>query len=384
METRKLYYEDCHIRTFEAGVVTCEDTGKGYAVTLDATAFYPEGGGQACDLGTLGGTNVLDVREQGDQIVHLCDGPLTPGESVTGQVDWERRFDLMQQHTGEHIVSGIVHRRFGYHNVGFHMGSDMVTIDFDGMIPVETLTEIEKEANRMVWANLPVRCWYPDEEQLPQVAYRTKRQLPWPVRIVEIPDADTCACCGVHVKQTGEVGLVKFFSCVKFHQGVRIEMACGGRAMAYLSRVYEQNRQVSQAFSAKILETGVAATRMNETLAAEKYRAVALQKRVFAQIAGTYAGKNDVLHFEPELTSAGVRELAEAIADACVGVAAVFSGTEDRYDVCLARPGGDIKQLGKEMAAALNGRGGGKPGFFQGNVRAGEQEIREFFASRFS
>ena len=374
METRKLYYEDCHQMTFTGQVLACEETEKGWAVTLDKTAFYPEGGGQACDLGTLGEARVLDVRERGEAIVHLCDKPLSG--TVTGSIDWDRRFDQMQQHAGEHIVSGLIHGKYGYHNVGFHVGADVVTIDFDGPIPAEELAWIEKKANEAVWQNLDIHCRYPAQEELPTIAYRTKKALPWPVRIVEVPGIDRCACCGVHVKKTGEIGLIKLFSCVKFHQGVRIEMACGGRALDILSRVYEQNRQVSQAFSAKLLETGAAARKMNEALAAEKFRATALEKQVFASVAEGYRDRGNVLHFADSLAPGAVRELADAIAGVCGGTAAVFSGGS----VCLVNKGGDVKELGSRMAKALEGRGGGKPGFFQGSVRAEREAIEAFFA----
>ncbi len=379
MNEEKLYYQDCHVREFTAVVTGCVETEKGYEITLDQTAFYPEGGGQACDLGKLAEANVLYVTEQGEKIVHICDKPLKVGAQVEGIIDWDRRFDLMQQHTGEHIVSGIINRRFGWHNVGFHMGSEVITIDFDGPIPVDALPEIEAEANQRVWQNLPIRCWYPSEEELPSVPYRSKRQLPWPVRVVEIPGVDTCACCGVHVARTGEVGFIKLFSCVKFHQGVRIEMACGRRALAFLTSVYDQNRQVSQAFSAKLLETGEAAKKMNEALAAEKYRSVSLQKQIFDHIAQRYRAQGNVVHFEESLSPAGVRELAEKISGVCGGTAAVFSGDHERFDVCLACPGGDVKELGNRMAKALNGRGGGKPGFFQGSVCASKEAICGFF-----
>lgn len=382
METRKLYYEDCHLWRFSATVTQCRPADKGWEVLLDATAFYPEGGGQACDLGTLGGVSVLDVQERDGQIVHLCGGPLNPGETVEGKIDEARRFDLMQQHSGEHIVSGIIHGRYGYHNVGFHIGADVMTIDFDGPIPMEALAEIELQANQAVWKNLPLRCWYPSPEALPTVVYRSKRELPWPVRIVEIPGVDTCACCGVHVAATGEIGLIKLLSCVKFHQGVRIELVCGGRALTHISQVYEQNRQVSQAFSAKLLETGAAARRMNEQLAAEKFRAIGLERRIFAAIANRYAGQGNVLHFEPGLDAGGVRELADKIAGESGGTAAVFSGEEGAYFVCLIAKGGDVKALGKEMAQTLNGRGGGKPGAYQGTVRASASEIQRFFRER--
>ncbi len=380
METKKLYYEDCCLREFTAVVTGCREAEGGFAVTLDATAFYPEGGGQAADMGTLDGIAVLDVQEKGEQILHLCAEALEPGKTVAGSIDWAHRFDLMQQHTGEHIVSGIIHRHFGHHNVGFHMGSEFVTIDFDGPIPADALARIEREANEKVWENVPVACWYPEPEALPQVAYRSKRPIPWPVRIVEIPGADTCACCGIHVPHTGQVGLIKLFSCVKFHQGVRIEMACGGRALELLSRGWEQNRQVSQAFSAKVMETGEAARKMNELLAAEKFRCAGLQKQLFSRMAADCAGKGNVLCIQKSLTAANVRDLAEAISRVCGGVAAVFSQSGDRFDVCLANMGGDVKPLGQEMAKALSGRGGGKPGFFQGSVQSGENGIREFFS----
>ena len=380
METRKLYYEDCHVNVFSARVLSCDGAEKGYEVVLDQTAFYPEGGGQACDVGTLNGIAVTDVREKGEAVVHLCDAPLEVGAAVEGVICWERRFDLMQQHAGEHIVSGIIHKKYGYHNVGFHVGSDVVTIDFDGLIPPEALAEIELAANEAVWQNLPIRCYYPSREELPSVPYRRKRDLPWPVRIVEIPGYDLCACCGVHVKYTGEIGLVKLLSCIKFHQGVRMEMACGKRALEILGKVYEQNRQVSQAFSAKLMETGEAARRMNEMLAAEKLRGNNLEKQVFAAKAKEYTGKGDVLHFGEALSSAAVRELADAIAAACGGTAAVFSGTDEQgYSVCLVNKASDVKELGKRMSEALSGRGGGKPGFFQGSVKATRGEIENFF-----
>ena len=380
MITRKLFYEDCHMRSFSATVTGCISTEKGFAVTLDATAFYPEGGGQACDLGSLGDANVLAVTEQGEDILHLCDKALTVGQTVTGILDWERRFDLMQQHTGEHIVSGIVHRMFGGHNVGFHVGADAITIDFDVPIPGEKLQEIEKAANEAVFQNLSVNCHIPDEEALSQCVYRSKRALPWPVRLVEIPGYDTCACCGVHVAFTGEIGIIKLLSCCKFHEGVRIEMVCGGRALKLLSEIFEQNRLVSQAFSAKILETGAAAKKANDALSNEKFRSACLEKQLFAEISKEFFQKNNVLYFAEDLTPGSVRNLADAISKNCSGIAAVFSGNDESgYNLCLASKKEDVHQLGKALADALSGRGGGKPGFFQGSVRAEKTQIVDFF-----
>ena len=381
METRKLYYEDCHLRQFTAEVLSCTETEKGFEIILSATAFYPEGGGQACDLGTLGDTRVLDVQERGETVVHLCSAALNTGSEVRGEIDWQRRFDLMQQHTGEHMVSGVIHRRYGYHNVGFHMGSEMITIDFDGVIPAEDLPAIEAEVNAGIWQDLTVRCWYPSPEELPTVGYRTKKQLPWPVRIVEVPGFDKCACCGVHTRRTGEVGLVKLFTSIGCRGGSRLEMACGQRAMDMLNHAFDQNRQVSQAFSAQITETGAAARRMNEVLEQEKLRFGTLQKKLFRFVAESYVNKGDVLHFEEGLDPVQIRELADAIADTCGGFAAVFSGTESSgYGFALVARSGDLRTLGKVMTASLNGRGGGKPMFQQGRVSAARAAIEEFFA----
>ena len=377
METVKLFYENSHLTTFSAQVLDCQENEKGYRIVLSATAFYPEGGGQACDLGTLGDVRVLDTREKDGILWHLCDGPLEVGSTVTGQIDWQRRFSLMQQHSGEHIVSGIVHRRYGWHNVGFHMGSDVMTIDFDGPIPAEDLAQIELAANQAVWADLPVSCTWPSPEDLETIPYRTKKALPWPVRIVDIAGIDLCACCGTHVKRTGEIGLIKLISCVKFHAGVRIELACGSKALALTQAVFAQNRAVSQAFSAKMLETGEAAAKINEQLAAEKFRANALQSALFTLQAKAFAGKGNVWHFAENLAPAQIRDLADSIAQVCGGWAAVLSGAEGNYSICIVSRQGDVKAIGQQLGA----RGGGKPGFFQGSLQAQRQQIEEMLTN---
>lgn len=380
METRKLYYEDSHRKTFSATVLSCEPGKRGFEIILDATAFYPEGGGQDADTGVLGAVRVLDTKERGESVVHICDGPLEVGSPVEGAIDWEARFVRMQQHSGEHIVSGILNRRYGCHNVGFHMSSDIITIDFDCVIPKEDLPAIEAEANAAVWANLPVKTWYPSEEELPNVFYRTKRALPWPVRIVEVPGYDSCACCGTHVQRTGEIGLIRLFSAVKFRTGTRMEMACGKMALELLNRAYEQNKLVSQAFSAKPEETGAAAQRMNETVEALKYRITGLEMRLFAGIAAGYTGRETVVHFEDGLDNTAVRVLADAIADRVTEYAAVFSGDDENgYAFCLVSRSNDLRQLCKDMTKSLNGRGGGKPQFQQGRVSASRAEIEVFF-----
>ena len=379
MEVKKLYYADSHLKEFTAVVTGCAEAKGGWAVTLDATAFYPTGGGQECDLGVLGGANVLDVKEQGEDIIHLCDAPLEVGSRVAGAIDWQRRFDHMQQHSGEHLVMGQIFQKFGYHNVGFHMGGHLVTIDLNGPVTWDDLMEIEEKTNAIICQNLPVKTWYPSPEELPSVQYRSKKALPWPVRIVEFAGQDVCACCGTHVKYTGEIGLVKFVSCIKFKEGVRIEMASGKRAMDLYRNIFEQNRQVSQTFSAKILETGAAAQKFNDMLIQEKFRSVGLQRKVFAAIAESHAGKERAIHFEEGLQPGAVRELADAIAEKA-GTAIVYSGSDDAgYAICIISKTADTNALGKAMNQALNGRGGGKPGAFQGSLKATRAQIEAYF-----
>ena len=381
MRTRTLYYEDNSLSRFTARVLSCEEREGKFAVVLDATAFYPEGGGQAGDTGTLNGIRVLDTREQGEVVVHICEAPLMPGDPVEGIVDFDRRFDLMQQHTGEHMLSGLIHRRYGYHNKGYHVGADFVTVDFDGVIPDGDIPGLEQELNEAVWRDLPVKCWIPSPEELPTVTYRTKRELPWPVRIVEIPGCDSCACCGIHVRATGAVGVIKILNTMGFRGGTRLEMVSGRRAWNWMQTAFEQNRQVSQAFSAQQNQTGEAARRMNQVVADLKYQLLQLQKQQMAAIAEGYVNSGNVLHFGDNLEPVQVRELADAIAETCGGIAAVFSGSDEAgYNCCLVTRQGDLRSLGKAMNAALRGRGGGKPNCHQGRVQCTREQILAFFA----
>lgn len=382
METRKLYYEDSTLRTFSAQVLDCRAAKSGWDVVLDQTAFYPEGGGQSWDLGTLGDANVTQVTERNGEILHRCDRAFSVGERVTGEIDWLRRRKLSQQHSGEHIVSGIICRRYGYHNVGFHMGAEAITVDFDGPIPAEVLTEIEAEANEAVWRNLPLHVWYPEPEELARLPYRSKKKLEGRVRIVEIPGYDMCACCGTHVVRTGEIGPVKILSMVKFHQGVRMEMLCGAQALDYLNAVFAQNRKVSQLLSAKPLETYDTALRMKEELDRMKFRYTALENQGFARTAEELRGRGDVLLIREGLSPDSLRRLACAVMETCGGMCAAFSGAGGTYQYAVAQADGDVRPFVRQLNGRLHGRGGGMPNLAQGSVKASEADIRVFWQDR--
>ncbi len=379
-ETKKLYYEDVYKKEFTAKVLECRQGKKGYEVILDQTAFYPEGGGQPGDTGSLGEAAVTDVHEKNGELIHCTDRALEPGTEVQGQINWARRFDLMQQHSGEHIVSGLVHEAFGYDNVGFHMGSDVITIDFSGMLDEAQMAEIEAKANQIIWENQEVEIFYPSEEELKELEYRSKKELSGWVRIVRFPGADTCACCGTHVTRTGEIGMVKLLSVVKFREGVRMEMISGRRVLDYLNMVNEQNRQISVKLSAKMDKTAQAVARLQDESFALKGRVHSLEENFIVNEAAKWNDCENPLLFENGMEAGSVQKLADAVMQVCKGRCAVFSRNADgSYKYAMGEKDGDLRQFTKDMNAALNGRGGGKPFFVQGSVQASEKEIRAFF-----
>ena len=378
METRKLYYEDPFQKGFATTVVSCDAVKGGYAVVLAETAFYPEGGGQPYDTGVLGEANVLEVHEKNGVITHLCDKPFEVGESVSGKIDWARRFDHMQQHSGEHIVSGMLCSTYHCDNTGFHMGADTVTIDYNADIPWEGVLEIERRANRYIWENHPIVIRYPEPAELAVLPYRSKKALEGPVRITEFPGADMCACCGTHVETSGQVGLAKFIGWQRFRDGVRLEVLFGQRALDYLALSWQQNSAIGRELSVKPDATHAAVTRLKEELSAVKQRCDALETEHFASLAAQYDGAGNVLLVQPPMESDAARRLCDMTAARCGGRCAVFAGQDGAYKYAVIHPGADIRELIKTMNAALNGRGGGKPGICQGSCAATPEQVEEF------
>ena len=380
METEKLYYADPFLKEFTATVLDCQAGKNGYTVTLDRTAFYPEGGGQPADHGTLDGAAVTDVHEKNGVIFHNVDRAVEIGKTVSGSIDWARRFDHMQQHSGEHICSGLICGRYGCDNVGFHMGTDIVTIDFNADIPWEELLEIEGQANRYIQEDHPIDIQFHRGAELDAIDYRSKKPLEGDVRIVAFLGADCCACCGTHVLRSGQVGLVKFLSVQKFREGVRIELLCGQRALDYLSRTWEQAKTIGQHLSVKPVDAAAAVERLEGELSALKMRCAGLEEAVFAGIAAEQAGKGNVLLFQPPMKPDSVRKLADAVSKACGGLAAVFAGEGSHYAYALGRADGqDISAAVKALNGVLHGRGGGRNGFAQGSVEAAQSAIEAFF-----
>lgn len=382
MSTERIYYEDPYLNIFTATVTGCRPAEGKWHITLDRTAFFPEGGGQPCDIGTLGTANVLDVQEMGNEVIHTADRPLAPGEQIMGVVDWPRRFDLTQQHSGEHIVSGLIHSKYGYNNVGFHLGSEVVTIDFDGELTPEMVNEVEVAANQLIYENWAVDIFYPDSAELARLDYRSKKAIDGAVRIVRFPGGDVCACCGTHVRRTGEIGQVKIISCQKFRSGSRLELLCGRRALDYCTAILAQNARISSLLSAKPTETAEAVARMQGELAELRARLGEIEAREFSHRASILRGVGDVLLFEEAMAPDSICRLAARVMESCGGRCAVFSGEEGNYRYAIGQQDGQLKQLTIELNRALNGQGGGKPNFVQGSVRATRREIEDFFREK--
>lgn len=376
--TEKLFYQDGYMREFDARVISCEQTGEKYQVVLDRTAFFPEGGGQYADPGRLGGAEVLDVQEKDGIICHTVTAPLEAGTSVHGKIDWDIRFERMQQHTGEHIISGIIHKKFGYDNVGFHLGSDYCTMDFNGPITREELKEIELEANKAVFQNLNVEITYPSREVLSAMEYRSKIEIEGQVRIITIPGYDVCACCAPHLAATGEIGLIKLVNMINYKGGERITMLCGYRALTDYEIKDENTKAISALLSAKEYEVADAVSHLKDELGSMKGKIASLLQKMLAYQAEEIPVEGDMtVVFDPELEGNAPREMMNLLLNRGAKVCAVFAGTEEAgYRYVIGSKETDVRPLCKKINEAFKGRGGGKPEMVQGSLKGEEVKIR--------
>lgn len=385
--TQKYYEADAYRREADAVILAAEPDGRGGGkLALDGTVFYPEGGGQPADHGTLtlpdgARLTVTDVHEQGGVIWHRVDAlpdTAAPGTAVTGRIDWAWRFDKMQQHTGEHILSGILHQMFGAENVGFHIGSDAVRMDTSVPISAEELREAELAANRIVWQNVPVLITYPTREELARMTYRSKKEIEGQVRIVTIPGADVCACCGTHTAATGAVGQIKILAAENYKGGVRLSIVCGERALLAAQAMRQRQADIGALLSAKPSETAHAVHRVYDEYTALKFAHFGLCSELFDALAAQVAPGADAIRIVPGLDPDGLHRLAARLSEATTGLCAALTANEKGTGYCLAQAGGDVRALTKALNTALNGRGGGKPGICQGSCAAAPEQVETF------
>jgi len=381
--TRKLYYEDSYQTRFTATVVSCEEGKMGYEVVLDQTAFYPEGGGQPADIGQLQDVKVKDVRIKEGIIYHITDAPLEVGQEVNGSVDFERRFDLMQQHSGEHIVSGLVNSKYGYNNVGFHLNSEYMTCDFDGELTKEQIQEIEMLANEAIYKNVSIDCNIYQDEEIRDRDYRSKLDLVGEIRLVTVPAYDTCACCGVHVRTTGEIGLIKCTSSERHRGGVRITLLCGKRALIDYGTKQDIISESSKMLSAKPEMILNHLAKLQEELNVARQRAVSLGNELLEYKSEAYLKTEETVIFvyESDLSGDNLRRLCLMMSEKTDKIILVIVGEGESFKYALGASKKDIRPLNKLLTDQFLGKGGGKSELCQGNLVGNKEEIKAFYES---
>ena len=383
--TEKLYEADGHLSAFDATVLSCTPMENGaYAIVLDRTAFFPEGGGQSADRGMLGDARVGDVQIVGDAVVHYTDAPLAAGACVRGEIDYATRFHKMQNHSGEHILSGLIYTTYGYENVGFHLGDDEMTMDISGTLTQEQLIDIEYRANAVVWSNAAITAEYPEPEVLAALPYRSKLALTENVRIVTIEGVDACACCAPHVARTGEIGIIRIMSAMNYKGGMRLWVRCGADALMVIRREHDDLGAIGKLFSTGREDALRSVEKLNREHG-ELRGALGQCRRELALCRledAARSGERHLLFFEQGMDAATMRYMADDGAARCEGICGVFSLTEQgtlQY-VCASKNVA-LRALSKQLNTAFGGRGGGSDVMIQGSLGATEEQLRALFAT---
>lgn len=389
---KKLYYEDVHMTEFKANVMECiyDEKKKIYKIVLDQTSFFPEEGGQIADKGTISILNetgaesailpLLDAHIKNDIIYHYIEREIPVGTLVKGNVDRTQRFDFMQQHSGEHIISGLVNKQYGFDNVGFHLGLQEVTLDFNGVLTLEQLREIELRANEAIWKNLPIEIEFPSSEKLQTLEYRSKLDLTENVRIVTIPGYDTCACCAPHVDTTGQIGMIKITNVQSHRGGVRVNILCGNRALKDYTVKQNNAAAISAALSVKqdLIADGV--ERLKEENLKQKENMNRLQATILKNLAENLPTPDESIHailFVEPMDDIAIRTLINELVPKYSGYVGVFWGSDTAgYRYIVGSSTLDCRELAAALREKFNAKGGGKAPMIQGNVAAAQEQIK--------
>lgn len=363
--TEKLYLNDSYIKEFTAKVISSEKTGENYEVILDRTAFFAEGGGQAADKGEINGVAVLDVQEKGEDIVHTLASAV--GGEVNGKIDWELRFSRMQNHCAEHILSGVIHKMFGYNNVGFHMNDSLITFDVDGPLTAEDIERVEKEANKAVFTNAEISVSYPTAEEFEKIDCRSKIELADGVRLITVDGFDTCACCAPHPSRAGEIGLIKIVNFASFKGGTRIEMVAGALALNDYSYLHTAVKAIMKQLSAKREEVAEAVAKLGNDLGTAKAEIKTLNEKLAETSLSTETVGNTLVGFTGEADFNTLRNIANSKIDTAEYVA-LFAETADGFNYLVASKMGDTRSIAKALNENFSGKGGGKPDCVQGKI----------------
>ena len=379
--TKKLYYSDSYLSTFTAIVLSCREDRNNYEVVLDQTAFYPEGGGQPADEGELDVARVSHVYIKGDVIYHIVDKPLQVGSCVVGKINFNRRFDFMQQHSGEHIISGLIKKQYGYNNVGFHLGIENMTADVDGELTNKQIMEIEKLANEAIYKNLPVQATIYTQEQARDMIYRSKIEITEDIRLVEVAEYDTCACCGTHVKFTGEIGIIKVISSERHRGGTRLTLTCGKRALNDYGKKQEIVSSAMFMLSAKPEKVIAHIQKLQEELNEAKFKLTEAKAMLFSYKAEEYikSDQASLCIYEEGLVPDELRKLCTLLIQKINKTCLVVTPDGAGFKYALGNSQVDIRPLCKKMNMKFQGKGGGSAELCQGSLIGDLDQIKDFY-----
>ncbi|MBQ9832378.1 MAG: hypothetical protein IJO48_01455 [Clostridia bacterium] len=375
--TERLYYCD-KLYECEAKVLSCEKCDGGYAVKLNRTVIFPESGGQLSDTGTIDSARILRAEEDGEDVIHICDAPVEMGETVCVKADIEPRLDHTRQHTGEHILSGLISKMFGAVNVGFHMAKDYCTIDIDSVLDKEQLLKLELEANRAVMRNVKITTETVDGSELENISLRkVAKGLEGEVRIVYIGDVDSCTCCGTHCAYSGEVGAIAITDSMKYKQGTRLWFACGERAIKASQSNAETVSKIANRFSTNRDEVFNAVAKqgdeLNKTRRELKKRTDMLLEYKAQELENAAEDVNGTKLTVANLEGMAMQELKTLAEKLPSGIkrAAVLFAQNDEALFYLVKTSGAVKQNAREICLVINamlgGKGGGREELAQGS-----------------
>ena len=395
-KTTYLYDSNAYATEFDATVLNCEKVSENeYHLILDQTLFFPEQGGQSPDKGTINGIQVSDVQINDGVIVHtltvdnegaheaavIKDSLPKPGDKVHGIIDWIHRFYNMQQHSGEHIFSGIVHSRFGYDNVGFHLSDQTVTMDFNGIMSEQDIYDIEYEVNKAITENIEVQVTFPTREELEKLEYRSKIEIEGQVRIVTVPGYDVCACCAPHVRRTGEIGMLKVMSIQNYKGGIRVTILCGFRAlMAFREKaaVISELTGFLTTGQDKLVDTVKKLKTSSQNMSSQL--AQANQTLLLQKLESIPAEQEDVIMFETGINTKTLRNVINSMMEKHSGYCAIFVGDDENgYSYVVGSKNKDCKVIAGKLRDEFAAKGGGNSQMIQGSLVASANDISTVF-----
>ena len=379
MKTTKLF-DNPYVKQARATILSIEDG----ALLLDATIFNPEGGGQEPDAGSINHTPLRDVQEKDNIIYHYLEdiSSFNIGDEVELLLDWDQRFFNMQQHSGEHILSGLARSHYQTENVGFHIGKEMMRVDYDKELSWEELELLEKEANEVILKNLPITAYYPEDKE--EVNFRFKKEIEESLRIVEVEGVDTCACCGTHVAYTGEVGLLKIITRENYKGGVRLGVLCGRKALAYFHTLEKQSQKMSQLLCAPAIDLIPALEQVMEDR--KKIKDDSMRKDaelIRLKVLEQDPNQELLLVFEDLLEGKSLNLYLTELAHGRKGLVALFTPQGDGYRFNFVSHE-DLGNLGKKFLEVFDGQGGGRGVNFQGFIKGEPERIKQWLKKSMS